>query len=173
MRRTAFHDRIRAERDNLAAEGTALQPEVTNVVEMPAADVLDGVDEKGPMYTLLPKAEKKSVRRKRQRDALVAPASAVNELPPSAVNELVSEEVVATPLRRTPERASTAVRGKVCRSALVDAMMEEDDDAAEVALGDDVLLSKPLGYRHSLALVTLRRRLRAFLAEQADADKYY
>ena len=32
VRRTAFHDHLRAERDNLEAEGTALQPEVTNVV---------------------------------------------------------------------------------------------------------------------------------------------
>ena len=109
--------------------------------------------------------------RKRQRDAQVAPASAVSEPPPSAANELVSEEEVATPLGRTPERASTAVRGKVCRSAALADAMEEDDDAAEAALGDDVLLSKPLGYRLSLALVTLRRRLREFLAEQADAEK--
>ena len=42
VRREAFHDRT-AERDNLAAEVTALQPEVTNVVEMPAADVLEAL----------------------------------------------------------------------------------------------------------------------------------
>ena len=40
--------------------------------------------------------------------------------------------------------------------------MEKDDDAAEAALGDKVLLSKPLGYRLSVALVSLRRRLRVF-----------
>ena len=84
--RAAFHDRLRTERDNLEAEGTALQPEVTNVEEMSAADVLDGVDKVDPMYQLLPKAETKTARR--NNTEMVACATSATSRPAASNSRL-------------------------------------------------------------------------------------
>ena len=68
-RRVAFHERQRAERAEIEAAGGAEVPaEVEGVASVSATDVLDGVAEAGPNYTLLKSKETKKARRKRQRE---------------------------------------------------------------------------------------------------------
>ena len=58
-RRTAFHERQRAERAELEATGGAVLPaETQDVTHVSASDVLDGVEEVGPNYALLKPKEK-------------------------------------------------------------------------------------------------------------------
>ena len=72
-RRAAFHERQRAERAELeAAGGAVLPPENTNVAHVRESNVLDGVAESEPNYTLLKPKEKEKERRKRQREAATA-----------------------------------------------------------------------------------------------------
>ena len=71
-RRAAFHERQRLERAELEAGGGAVLPPETQVVQVRAVDVLDGVADAGPNYTLLKPKETKKERRKRQRDAATA-----------------------------------------------------------------------------------------------------
>ena len=70
-RRKAHQERQRDEREQREeadrAAGTALPPEEGGVELVSADDVLKGVAETGPNYTLLPKRERKAKRRRRRR----------------------------------------------------------------------------------------------------------
>ena len=177
-RRAAFHERQRAERAEIEAAGGAEVPaEVEGVASVSATDVLDGVAEAGPNYTLLKSKETKKARRKRQREqAAVVQAQAAADADDTDVaaveGEVNAEEVVATaeaaaeggemhPL--VPERG---VRHSALSSAL-----EDEEDAVDAARGDDEPMLSPHGYDLSRALVVVRRRLREFLAEQAASGK--
>ena len=75
-RRKAHQERQRDEREQREeadrAAGTALPPEEGGVELVSADDVLKGVAETGPNYTLLPKRERKAKRRRRRRAAAEA-----------------------------------------------------------------------------------------------------
>ena len=70
-RRKAHQERQRDEREQREeadrAAGTVLPPEEGGVELVSADDVLKGVAETGPNYTLLPKRERKAKRRRRRR----------------------------------------------------------------------------------------------------------
>ena len=70
-RRKAHQERQRDECEQREeadrAAGTALPPEEGGVELVSADDVLKGVAETGPNYTLLPKRERKAKRRRRRR----------------------------------------------------------------------------------------------------------
>ena len=82
-RRKAHQERQRDEREQREeadrAAGTALPPEEGGVELVSADDVLKGVAETGPNYTLLPKRERKAKRRRRRRAAAEASGESASE----------------------------------------------------------------------------------------------
>ena len=139
-RRAAFHERQRAERAELeTARGAVLPPE-TQMVHVRAVDVLNGVAEKGPNYTLLKPKEKKKERRKRQREAAAAAqaqdaanaagADGAQDVAAAQEQQHVQASVVVAQV--AAERGGAAPRGGVQHSALADALEDEED--AEVGI---------------------------------------
>ena len=82
-RRKAHQERQRDERELREeadrAAGIALPPEEGGVELVSADDVLKGVAETGPNYTLLPKRERKAKRRRRRRAAAEASGESASE----------------------------------------------------------------------------------------------
>ena len=65
-RRQAFHERQRAEREELEVQGAAQLPaETSSMLSVRAIDMLDKVAEVGPNYFVLKSKESKKARRKR------------------------------------------------------------------------------------------------------------
>ena len=85
------------------AAGTALPPEEGGVELVSADDVLKGVAETGPNYTLLPKRERKAKRRRRRRAAAEASGESASEDGMDGLHEAAAATAGATgrPCRAT------------------------------------------------------------------------
>ena len=106
-RRKAHQERQRDEREQREeadrAAGTALPPEEGGVELVSADDVLKGVAETGPNYTLLPKRERKAKRRRRRRAAAEASGESASEDGMDGLHEAAAATAGATgrPCRAT------------------------------------------------------------------------
>ena len=169
-RRQAFHERQRAEREELELQGGVQLPtETSAVASVRAVDMLDEVAEIGPNYFVLKRKESKKARRKRQQDeARERLAAAVIAGTDTTV------DVEQVPEQQQVDGETLAVRvelpGSVRHSALSNALEdEEDEDEAMLPDAEPMLSAHGRGLSHGLRDV--RRRLREFLAEQAAMEK--
>lgn len=176
-RRSAFHERLRAERLRLEASGGLEVPaeDSSRAIVVNAADVLAMVAEAGPNYFVLKKTESKKERRKRKRDELVEEERAIDEgvapVAPDAVEIAPAEQLARRPTE--PGRLVQPVpRAGVLYSALADALDDEAHDEEEEATSrDEVPITSMHGPGLTKGLIDVRRRLREFLAAQAEAGR--
>ena len=117
-RRKAHQERQRDEREQREeadrAAGTALPPgEQEGVVELVSADdVLKGVAETGPNYTLLPKRERKAKRRRRRRAAAEASGESASEDGMDGLHEAAAATVCSNRAVQTTRPSSACSYGK-------------------------------------------------------------
>ena len=118
-RRKAHQERQRDEREQREeadrAAGTALPPEEGGVELVSADDVLKGVAETGPNYTLLPKRERKAKRRRRRRAAAEASGESASEDGMDGLHEAAAATAGAT--------------GRPCRATRGSGSMREASDS--------------------------------------------
>ena len=118
-RRKAHQERQRDEREQREeadrAAGTALPPEEGGVELVSADDVLKGVAETGPNYTLLPKRERKAKRRRRRRAAAEASGESASEDGMDGLHEAAAATARAT--------------GRPCRATRGSGSMREASDS--------------------------------------------